>query len=68
MVQGAEHYNKYWHDWRCAAAPIFDSDNNPIASLTISSYTSLRDSTPLAMLENSSMPNAKKSITAIRNS
>lgn len=35
-IYGTEHYNKYWHDWICTAAPIFDNNNTVIASLAIS--------------------------------
>ncbi len=36
LVQGAEHYNRYWHDWRCAAAPILDVHGKPVAAIAIS--------------------------------
>ncbi len=36
LVQGAEHYNRYWHDWRCAAAPILDVHGEPVAAIAIS--------------------------------
>ncbi len=42
-VQGAEHYNKFWHNWSCAAAPIFDFNENVIASLALSSEFSYQD-------------------------
>ena len=43
QVTGYEHYNRFFHDWRCAAAPIFDAHDTPIASLTISSHISKPD-------------------------
>lgn len=49
MVTGYEHYNSTFHDWCCAAAPICDVDNNPIASLTISSHISQRDTHTLTL-------------------
>lgn len=50
MVAGHEHYNRFFHDWRCAAAPIFDGDGNAIASLTISSHISRRDTHTLTLV------------------
>lgn len=49
MVTGYEHYNSSFHDWCCAAAPIFDVDGIPIASLTISSHISQRDTHTLTL-------------------
>lgn len=43
QVTGYEHYSRSFHDWRCSAAPIFDVDNEPIASLTLSSHISRPD-------------------------
>lgn len=40
QVSGFEHYNCRFHDWRCAAAPIFDAQGEPVASLTISGHIS----------------------------
>ena len=43
QVTGYEHYNHYLHDWRCAAAPIFDAEGVPIASLTLSGHISYKE-------------------------
>jgi transcriptional regulator of acetoin/glycerol metabolism len=51
MVTGHEHYNRFFHDWRCAAAPIFDGDGEAIASLTISSHISRRDTHTLTLVQ-----------------
>lgn len=40
QVSGFEHYNCRFHDWRCAAAPIFDAQGEAVASLTISGHIS----------------------------
>ena len=51
MVTGYEHYNRFFHDWRCAAAPIFDGNGDAIASLTISSHISRRDTHTLTLVQ-----------------
>lgn len=51
MVTGYEHYSSSFHDWCCAAAPILDIDEKPIASLTISSHISRRDTHTLTLAE-----------------
>ena len=40
-VLGCEHYNPYFDGWSCFAAPIFDAENNPAGTL---SMTMERDS------------------------
>ncbi len=49
QVTGSEHYNRMFHDWKCAAAPIFDSENRAMASLTISGHISRKDHHTLAL-------------------
>lgn len=43
QITGYEHYNRFFHDWRCSAAPIFDANDTPIASLTLSCHLSRPD-------------------------
>lgn len=35
-LAGFQHYNSLFHNWICTASPIFDEQNNPIASLALS--------------------------------
>ncbi len=34
-VLGCEHYNPYFDGWSCAAAPIFDYENNMVATISL---------------------------------
>ena len=43
QITGYEHYNCWFHEWKCASAPIFNDNDIPIASLTISSHISCKD-------------------------
>ena len=43
QITGYEHYNCWFHEWKCASAPIFHDNDIPIASLTISSHISCKD-------------------------
>ncbi len=43
QIIGHEHYNRFEHDWKCFAAPVFNENDAPIASLTISSHISSKD-------------------------
>ncbi len=51
QIVGHEHYNRLFHDWRCSAAPIFDVNDEPIASLTISSHISHKDTHTLTLAQ-----------------
>lgn len=51
QVVGSEHYNRFFHDWRCSAAPIFDANDEPIGSLTLSSHISRRDIHTLTLVQ-----------------
>ena len=51
QITGYEHYNCSFHDWRCSAAPIFDVNDIPIASLTLSSHISRRDIHTLTLVQ-----------------
>ena len=43
QITGFEHYCQTLHDWKCAAAPIFDDNQNTIGALVISSHISQKD-------------------------
>lgn len=49
QIVGFEHYNRFFHHWHCAAAPIYDLNDRPIASLAISSEMNHRDSHTLLL-------------------
>lgn len=49
QISGYEHYNRCFHNWRCAGAPIFCGDDTPIASLTISSHVDVKDAHTLLL-------------------
>ncbi|WP_027188459.1 sigma-54-dependent Fis family transcriptional regulator [Desulfovibrio cuneatus] len=51
QVTGFEHYNRFFHEWRCTAAPIFDAGEKPIGSLTISSHISRPDMHTLTLAQ-----------------
>ena len=43
QITGFEHYCQTLHDWKCAAAPILDDNQNAIGALVISSHISRKD-------------------------
>ena len=42
QITGYEHYNCWFHEWKCASAPIFNDNDIPIASLIFRARTSTR--------------------------
>ena len=51
QMSGYEHYNCMFHEWKCAAAPIFDAGDNAIASLTISGHILSKEHHTLALVK-----------------
>lgn len=43
QIAGYEHYSYWFYEWKCASAPIFNDNDVPVASLTISSHISCKD-------------------------
>ncbi len=51
QVEGHEHYNRTFHNWTCSSAPIFDIENNAVASLTISGHIRGKQEHTFAMVK-----------------
>ncbi len=50
-LKGAEHYNKFWHNWKCVSAPIYNYDKTIIAAISISNKSSSTTSHTLALAQ-----------------
>ena len=50
-IVGYEHYSSIFHEWKCAASPIFNEHGEAIASLAISGHINRKDHHTLALVK-----------------